>query len=233
MRIASMRRPGGRHERARAVPRAASTRSTTQIAGLLGERFEICREVAVHKSARRDPDDAAGPGRGSSAPATSHRGAEVDLPADFTADLFDLLIDATCRAEDELMARAGGRSGRGREQTVSAAAARAADAAAPCRRSAGRSGRCPACERCRERYGDAFTLRILPLGRLGRPRDPADVKAVFTAGDEVGVALANPLLRAGARAALGDAARRTRPHAPAPADPARLPRRARSPATPR
>ncbi len=32
-------------------------------------------------------------------------GAEVDLPADFTAGFFDLMIDATCRAEDELMER--------------------------------------------------------------------------------------------------------------------------------
>ena len=42
------------------------------------------------------------------------RGAEADLPADFTADLFDLLIAATCKAEDELMDRlaaaTGGRS---------------------------------------------------------------------------------------------------------------------------
>jgi hypothetical protein len=29
----------------------------------------------------------------------------VELPADFTADLFDLLIAASCRAEDELMER--------------------------------------------------------------------------------------------------------------------------------
>jgi hypothetical protein len=33
------------------------------------------------------------------------RGAEVELPAEFTADLFDLLIAATCKEEDELMAR--------------------------------------------------------------------------------------------------------------------------------
>ncbi len=31
------------------------------------------------------------------------RGAEVELPADFTAALFELLIGATCRMEDELM----------------------------------------------------------------------------------------------------------------------------------
>jgi hypothetical protein len=32
------------------------------------------------------------------------RGAEADLPAEFTGDLFDLLIAATCKEEDELMA---------------------------------------------------------------------------------------------------------------------------------
>jgi hypothetical protein len=31
------------------------------------------------------------------------RGAEVDLPADFTAALFELLIAATCKMEDELI----------------------------------------------------------------------------------------------------------------------------------
>jgi hypothetical protein len=32
-------------------------------------------------------------------------GAEVDLPSYFTAGFFDLMIDATCRTEDELMER--------------------------------------------------------------------------------------------------------------------------------
>ena len=52
----------------------------------------------------------------------------------------------------------------------------------------------PWLERCRERYGDAFTLRIRHWGDWVVLADPADVKAVFTAGDKVGVALANPLL---------------------------------------
>jgi cytochrome P450 family 135 len=52
----------------------------------------------------------------------------------------------------------------------------------------------PWLERCRERYGDAFTLRIRHWGDWVLLADPADVKAVFTAGDKVGVALANPLL---------------------------------------
>jgi cytochrome P450 family 135 len=52
----------------------------------------------------------------------------------------------------------------------------------------------PWLERCRERYGDAFTLRIRHWGDWVLLADPVDVKAVFTAGDKVGVALANPLL---------------------------------------
>ena len=35
------------------------------------------------------------------------RGAEVGLPADFTAELFELLIGATCKMEDELIAAEG------------------------------------------------------------------------------------------------------------------------------
>jgi cytochrome P450 family 135 len=52
----------------------------------------------------------------------------------------------------------------------------------------------PWLERCQRRYGDAFTLRILHWGDWVVLADPADVKKVFTAGDKVGVALANPLL---------------------------------------
>jgi cytochrome P450 family 135 len=52
----------------------------------------------------------------------------------------------------------------------------------------------PWLERCRARYGDAFTLRIRHWGDWVVLADPADVKAVFTGGDKVGVALANPLL---------------------------------------
>jgi chorismate mutase len=74
-----------------------------EIARLLGERFEICREVALYKSAHgiamMQPD------RVEEVRARYlARGAEADLPADFTGDLFDLLIAATCREEDELMA---------------------------------------------------------------------------------------------------------------------------------
>ena len=52
----------------------------------------------------------------------------------------------------------------------------------------------PWLERCRERYGDAFTLRIRHWGDWVLLADPDDVKRIFTAGDKVGVALANPLL---------------------------------------
>jgi cytochrome P450 len=52
----------------------------------------------------------------------------------------------------------------------------------------------PYLERCRARYGDAFTLRIMHWGDWVVLADPADVKAVFTAGDAVGVDVANPLL---------------------------------------
>jgi 4-amino-4-deoxychorismate mutase len=73
-----------------------------EIARLLGERFEICREVAIYKSEHEIP--MMQPDRVAEVRARYlARGAEVDLPADFTGDLFDLLIAATCKAEDELM----------------------------------------------------------------------------------------------------------------------------------
>jgi chorismate mutase len=75
-----------------------------EIARLLGERFEICREVAVYKSEHEIP--MMQPDRVRIVRERYlARGAEVDLPAEFTADLFDLLIAATCKAEDELMDR--------------------------------------------------------------------------------------------------------------------------------
>jgi chorismate mutase len=73
-----------------------------EIAGLLGERFEICREVAIYKSAHGIP--MMQPERVVEVRARYlARGAEVDLPDEFTGDLFDLLIAATCKEEDELM----------------------------------------------------------------------------------------------------------------------------------
>ena len=74
------------------------------IARLLGERFEICREVAVYKSEHEIP--MMQPDRVVEVRSRYlARGEQADLPADFTGDLFDLLIAATCKAEDELMER--------------------------------------------------------------------------------------------------------------------------------
>lgn len=80
-----------------------------EIARLLGERFHVCREVARYKSQHdipmMQPDRVAEVRTRYLA-----RGADVDLPADFTADLFELLIGATCRMEDELMAEKAGKT---------------------------------------------------------------------------------------------------------------------------
>ena len=73
-----------------------------QIARLLGERFETCRDVARYKRAHgiavMQPERVAEVRARYLA-----RGAEADLPSDFTAELFELLIDATCKMEDELV----------------------------------------------------------------------------------------------------------------------------------
>jgi chorismate mutase len=75
-----------------------------QLVDLLGERFQICREVAVHKA--ENEIDMMQPGRVEIVRARYlQHGAEVDLPGGFTVGFFDLMIDATCRAEDELMER--------------------------------------------------------------------------------------------------------------------------------
>jgi 4-amino-4-deoxychorismate mutase len=75
-----------------------------QVARLLGERFQICREVAVHKSEHGIP--MMQPDRVQIVRARYlERGAQVELPAEFTAELFELMIAATCKLEDELMER--------------------------------------------------------------------------------------------------------------------------------
>jgi chorismate mutase len=82
-----------------------------EIARLLGERLQICREVAVHKSERgipmMQPDRVKVVRERYLA-----RGAEHDLPQEFSADLFDLLISTTCRLEDELMDELAAQEGR-------------------------------------------------------------------------------------------------------------------------
>lgn len=75
-----------------------------EIARLLGERFEVCREIALYKHAEDIP--MMQPDRVAEVRARYlARGAEVDLPEEFVADLFDLLIAATCKEEDKLMAQ--------------------------------------------------------------------------------------------------------------------------------
>jgi len=83
-----------------------------QIAKLLGERLDICRDVAVYKSEHEIP--MMQPDRVKIVRERYlARGAEVGLPQEFTSQLFELLIATTCRLEDELMdelaARDGGR----------------------------------------------------------------------------------------------------------------------------
>lgn len=73
-----------------------------EIAKLLGERLQICREVAVYKSQHGIP--MMQPERVKVVRERYlDRGAEHDLPQEFSSDLFDLLIATTCRLEDELM----------------------------------------------------------------------------------------------------------------------------------
>jgi chorismate mutase len=73
-----------------------------EIARLLGERFDVCREVAKHKRehdiAMMQPERVIEVRERYLA-----RGTEVNLPPDFTAALFELLIEATCKMEDELI----------------------------------------------------------------------------------------------------------------------------------
>jgi chorismate mutase-like protein len=76
-----------------------------EIARLLGERFAVCREIAHFKRTHDIP--MMQPARVAEVRARYlARGVEVELPPDFTAALFELLIGATCRMEDELIAAA-------------------------------------------------------------------------------------------------------------------------------
>jgi chorismate mutase len=82
-----------------------------EIAKLLGERLQICREVAAYKSEHEIP--MMQPERVKIVRERYlARGAEHDLPEEFTSDLFELLIATTCRLEDELMDRLAAESGR-------------------------------------------------------------------------------------------------------------------------
>jgi chorismate mutase-like protein len=80
-----------------------------EIVRLLGERFQVCREVADYKRDNEVP--MMQPDRVTQVRARyAQLGDEARLPHDFTSSLFELLIDATCRMEDELMAEPNGRS---------------------------------------------------------------------------------------------------------------------------
>jgi 4-amino-4-deoxychorismate mutase len=103
-----------------------------QIAGLLGERFEVCREVARYKSEHEIP--MMQPERVAQVRARYlERGVQAALPPDFTADLFKLLINATCRMEDELM-------GTPEEERVAVPAATSVPESAPASANARLSG---------------------------------------------------------------------------------------------
>lgn len=81
------------------------------IARLLGERLDICREVAVYKHEHAIP--MMQPDRVKLVRERYlARGAEVGLPEEFSSDLFELLISTTCRLEDELMDELAAGSGR-------------------------------------------------------------------------------------------------------------------------
>jgi 4-amino-4-deoxychorismate mutase len=74
-----------------------------QIGRLLGERFATCREIALYKRDQAIP--VMQPDRIAEVRARYlARGAEVDLPGDFTEALLELMIAATCKMEEELIA---------------------------------------------------------------------------------------------------------------------------------
>jgi chorismate mutase len=76
-----------------------------EIARLLGERFQVCREIALFKHEHDIP--MMQPGRVQEVRARYlARGAQARLPEDFTAQLFELMIGATCALEDQLIAAA-------------------------------------------------------------------------------------------------------------------------------
>jgi chorismate mutase len=83
-----------------------------EIARLLGERFEVCRQIARYKLEHEIP--MMQPHRVEAVRERYlARGEEASLPAEFSAGLFELLIAATCKEEDELMAALDASSGSG------------------------------------------------------------------------------------------------------------------------
>jgi chorismate mutase len=86
-----------------------------RIIELLGDRFQVCREIAEHK--RQNDIPMMQPGR---VEVVRERyvigGALAGMPGGFAESFFDLLIDATCRMEDELMAAPPTEQTRGAKQ---------------------------------------------------------------------------------------------------------------------
>ncbi|MGH2831914.1 MAG: chorismate mutase [Solirubrobacteraceae bacterium] len=78
-----------------------------EITRLLGERFQVCREVAQYKREHEIPMMQPERVRQVRQRYLRH-GSEVELPEDFTAELFELLIAATCKLEDDLIGRPAG-----------------------------------------------------------------------------------------------------------------------------
>lgn len=73
-----------------------------ELTRLLGARFDVIREVASYKREHDIP--MMQPDRVAEVRARYlARGAELEIPPDFTASLFDLLIAASCKLEDELI----------------------------------------------------------------------------------------------------------------------------------
>ncbi len=73
-----------------------------QIARLLGERFQTCREIALYKREHDIP--MMQPARVAEVRARYlARGADAGLPGDYVQSLFELTIAATCKMEDELI----------------------------------------------------------------------------------------------------------------------------------
>lgn len=157
-----------------------------EISRLLGERFQICREVAEYKSEYGIP--MMQPERVAEVCARYvARGNAVGLPEDFSAALFELLIGATCKLEDELMeepspdaAHAGTGLPPGPEEPALIQSMRWA------------SRPLPLLEQCRERYGDTFTLRLRHLGTWVVLSDREDIRRVFTTDTkDLGVGVPN------------------------------------------
>lgn len=160
-----------------------------EIARLLGERFQICREVAEYKEERGIP--MMQPARMAEVlDRYLARGAEADLPAEFTEALFELLIESTCKLEDELM-----------DGPVAPSAAEEALPPGPEEPELTQSMRwasepLPMLEQCQQHYGDTFTLRLRHLGTWVVLADPEDVKKVFSIDtNELGVGVPNLALK--------------------------------------